>query len=74
MNTQASRRDVARAMLGDLGGLTPASWVSLPPPPPLPVGVRIGLLVGYYALVLGGLLALYAVKPPSPPPFIYQGF
>lgn len=68
-----SRHDLVRALLGDLGGLTPPSWPSSPPPP-LPNSLRIWLLVGYYALVLAGLLAVYAVKPPSPPPFIYQGF
>jgi len=36
--------------------------------------MRIALLVSYYALVGAGLLAVYAVKPPNPPPFIYQGF
>jgi hypothetical protein len=67
-------RDLARALVGDLGGLTPSSWMSSTPPPPLPSGLRFGLIICYYALVLGGLLALYGVKPPNPPPFIYQGF
>lgn len=67
-------RDLARALLGDLGGLTPPAWIPLTPPAPLPSGIRIALLVTYYAGVLGGLVALYAVKPATPPPFIYQGF
>lgn len=72
--TRSSSRDFARALVGDLGGLTPPSWGPLSPPPPLPSWMRIALLVSYYALVGAGLLAVYAVKPPNPPPFIYQGF
>jgi len=67
-------RDMARALLGDVGGLTPPSWMPPSPQPQLPGGLRIGLLIAYYALVFAGLLALYAGKPPNPPPFIYQGF
>jgi hypothetical protein len=70
---RTSWRDVTRALLGDVGGVTPPSWIPLSPVT-LPSGLRIALLIAYYALVLGGLIALYAVNPPHPPPFIYQGF
>jgi hypothetical protein len=34
-----------------------------------------GLLLGvYYVGVLIALLLMYGTNPPSPPPFIYQGF
>ena len=34
-----------------------------------------GLLLGvYYVGVLIALMLMYGTNPPSPPPFIYQGF
>ena len=32
------------------------------------------LLVAYYVGVMVALVLMYGINPPSPPPFIYQGF
>ena len=32
------------------------------------------LLVAYYVGVMAGLVLMYGINPPTPPPFIYQGF
>jgi hypothetical protein len=68
----SSRHQILRALAGDLGGLAPHAWTG--PAPLLPPGLRVALLVTYYVAVLGGLAWLYGSHPPSPPPFIYQGF
>jgi hypothetical protein len=43
-------------------------WPSLSP------RARRLVLVGYYVGVLIALMLMYGTNPPSPPPFIYQGF
>jgi len=42
--------------------------------PPLPAHVHRLVLVVYYLAVLIALVLMYGINPPSPPPFIYQGF
>jgi hypothetical protein len=32
------------------------------------------LLVAYYVGIMVGLVLMYGINPPTPPPFIYQGF
>ncbi len=44
------------------------AWPSLSP------RARQLVLVVYYVGVLIALLLMYGTNPPSPPPFIYQGF
>lgn len=44
------------------------AWPSLSP------RTRRLLLVVYYVSVLIVLMLMYGTNPPSPPPFIYQGF
>jgi hypothetical protein len=44
------------------------AWPSLSP------RARRSLLVVYYVGVLIALMLMYGTNPPSPPPFIYQGF